>query len=85
MRTEEFYLLKGIYLADGVAIAEAVVVVPPGSQPHHEVSTSKITKLTSGNSGALRKLVNLGFETETKVKSPKFSQKQNFSRKPAKL
>ncbi len=36
------YLLKGIYLADGVAITEAVVVVPPGSKSHHEVSTSKI-------------------------------------------
>jgi hypothetical protein len=47
MRTEEFYSLKGIYLADGVAITEAVVVVPAGSQSHHEVRTSKITRLTS--------------------------------------
>jgi hypothetical protein len=62
MRTEEFYLLKGIYLADGVAIAEAVVVVPAGSQPHHEVRTSKITRLTYGYKGALRKLLKLGLK-----------------------
>jgi hypothetical protein len=70
MGIEEFYLLKGIYLADGVAIAEAVVVVPSGSQSHHEVRTSKIiSKLAKVGEGyrrkekwVHRKLSNLGLK-----------------------